>query len=100
MSMHEYLHIMDVPARPEEKAISPGTAVTDDCELSHACWEPKLGLLQEQQKFLTTEPFLKPCGVMRDFFIGNQCRRVQPSVGCAIPRNVDLSYTRRVAVVV
>lgn len=61
MSMHECLHIMYVPARLEEKARSLGTAVTDNCELPHACWEPKPGPLQEQQKLLTTELFLKPC---------------------------------------
>lgn len=71
MSMPEYLRVMYVPARPGEKARSPGTAVTDDCGLSHACWEPKPGPLREQQKFLTTEPFLKPCGGDGDFFIGN-----------------------------
>lgn len=58
ITMHEYLHVMYVTARPGEKA---GTAVTNDCGLSHACWEPKPGPLREQQKFLTTEPFLKPC---------------------------------------
>ena len=40
---------------------SPGIGVTDNCELSHECWELNLGPLEEQPVLLTTEPSLQPC---------------------------------------
>ena len=39
---------------------SPGTGVTDSCELPCGCWELNLGPLQEQHVLLTTEPLLQP----------------------------------------
>ena len=39
---------------------SPGTRVTNSCELPCGCWELNPGPLQEQQVFLTTEPSLQP----------------------------------------
>jgi hypothetical protein len=38
---------------------SPGTTVIDKCELPCGCWELNLGLLEEQQVLLTTEPSLR-----------------------------------------
>jgi len=39
---------------------SPGTGVTDRCELPCGCWELNLGPLEEQLVFLTPEPSLQP----------------------------------------
>ena len=39
---------------------SPGTGVTDRCELSCGCWELNPGPLEEQSMLLTTEPSLQP----------------------------------------
>lgn len=38
---------------------SPGTEVMDGCETPYGCWELNLSSLQQQQMFLTTEPFLQ-----------------------------------------
>jgi hypothetical protein len=42
------------PWRPEDIR-SPGTGVTDGCELLCGCWELKLGPLEEQAVLLTGE---------------------------------------------
>jgi len=55
---------MHVPGQ-KEMTRSPGTGVTDSCELPCGCWELNSGPLQEQLVFLTTEPSLQPKG---DFF--------------------------------
>ena len=34
--------------------------IAEGCETPSACWDSNLGSLQEQQVFLTTEPFLQP----------------------------------------
>jgi hypothetical protein len=39
---------------------SPGTGVTDSCEVPHGCLKLNLGPLKEQTVFLTAEPFLQP----------------------------------------
>ena len=39
---------------------SSGTEGTDNCEPPCGGWELNLGLLQEQQVLLTTEPSLRP----------------------------------------
>ena len=39
---------------------SPGTGVTDSCELPYGCWELNPGPLEEQSVLLTAEPFLQP----------------------------------------
>jgi len=39
---------------------SPGTGVTDSCELTCGCWELKPGPLEEQPVLLTSEPSLQP----------------------------------------
>ena len=44
---------------PEEGIRSPGTEVTDLCELICGCSEPNPGPLQEQQAFLTAESSLQ-----------------------------------------
>jgi hypothetical protein len=41
---------------------SPGTGVTNRCDLSCGCWELNLGHLEEQPVLLTIEPFLQPLG--------------------------------------
>jgi len=38
---------------------SPGPGLTDGCEPPSGYWEQKLGLLKEQQLFLTAEPSLQ-----------------------------------------
>lgn len=38
---------------------SPGTGVTDSCELTYRCWELKLGALEGQPVLITVEPFLQ-----------------------------------------
>jgi hypothetical protein len=48
----------------------PGTEVTDNCELSHGCWELNPGPLEEQPVLLTAEPSLQPLEFLfqkRDF---------------------------------
>jgi hypothetical protein len=35
---------------------SPGTGVTDGCELPCGFWEPNSGLLHEQERFLIVQP--------------------------------------------
>lgn len=42
-----------------EGAESPGTPVTDVCELPYQCWGPNLGPLEEPM-LLTTETSLQP----------------------------------------
>jgi hypothetical protein len=37
---------------------SPGTGVTNSCELLHCCWEWNPGPLKEQSVFLSAEPSL------------------------------------------
>ena len=39
---------------------SPGTGVTNSCELPCGCWDLNLGLLEEQPVLLTAEPSLQP----------------------------------------
>ena len=39
---------------------SPGTGVTDSCELPCGCWELNLCPLGEQPALLTSEPSLQP----------------------------------------
>ena len=45
-----------------ESVGSPGTGVTDSCELPCGYWELNLGPLEEQLEFLTAEPSLQPLG--------------------------------------
>lgn len=35
---------------------TPGTGVSEDCELCYGCWKWNLGLLQEQQVLLNISP--------------------------------------------
>jgi hypothetical protein len=44
--------------RPEEDAGPHGNGATDSCK-PNGFWEPNPGPLQEQQVYLTAEPFLK-----------------------------------------
>lgn len=44
----------------EDSVRSPGTSVTDGCEMPCGCWEPKLGSLHHQQVLLNSEPSLQP----------------------------------------
>lgn len=46
--------------RPEGGVQSPGTGVTDSCELSCECWESNQGPLEAQTVLLTTQPSLQP----------------------------------------
>ena len=49
---------------------SPGTRITDSCELPCGCWDLNIGPLEEQPMFLITEPSLQPCDVFFwSFFI-------------------------------
>jgi hypothetical protein len=43
-----------------QSTVSPGTGITDGCELPHGFWELNLGPLEEQPVLFTREPFLKP----------------------------------------
>ena len=43
---------------------SPGTGVTDRCELPCGCWELSPGPLEEQPVFLSTEPPLQLLSVL------------------------------------
>jgi hypothetical protein len=43
---------------------TPGTGVTDSCELLCRCWESNLGPLEEQPVLLVSEPSLR---VLRNF---------------------------------
>ena len=53
-------HILGVPMKDRGGGIrAPGTAVSGFCELPCGCWEPNLGLLQEQPVLLTTKLFLQ-----------------------------------------
>jgi hypothetical protein len=45
-----------------EGSRSPGTGVTDSCELSCGCWELNPDSLEEQLVLLTTESSLQPLG--------------------------------------
>ena len=47
------------PQRPEEGVRSPGTGITEGCELPRGYWELNLGPLEEQPVYLTTEPSLQ-----------------------------------------
>ena len=51
---------MQCPQRPEEGIGTPGTGVTDNCELPCEYWESNLGLPEEQTVLLNIEPFLHP----------------------------------------
>ena len=49
--VHEYFACMYAcvcAQRPEVGVRSPGTVVTDSCELPCECWELKTGLLEKQ----------------------------------------------------
>ena len=49
------------PLRPDEGIGSPGTRVTDSCELPHGCWKSNMGSLKEQPVLaLNAEPPLQP----------------------------------------
>lgn len=50
----------------EEGGRTPETRVIDSCELPRGCRELKLGPLQEQHTFLTTELFLQAPGSLFD----------------------------------
>ena len=52
------------PQKPEEGAESPGTVVTDSCELPCECWGLNLGLREEQPMLLTTASSLQPQGTL------------------------------------
>lgn len=54
--LHIYLYIMYVSLEED----GSGTRITGGCELPRGCWELNLGLLQEHQMALTTEPTLQP----------------------------------------
>jgi hypothetical protein len=45
---------------PEEGTRSPGSGVTEGCELLCVCWEPNPGSLQGQPVLLTTGASLWP----------------------------------------
>lgn len=47
------------PQRPEEDAGSPGTGVTEDCELLCECSKLNPGPFQEQLVLLSTDPSLQ-----------------------------------------
>ena len=40
---------------------SPGTGITDCCELPCGCWELNWGPLEKQPVLLTAEPSFQPC---------------------------------------
>lgn len=44
----------------EDSVRSPGTRVTNGCEMPCRCWEPNPGSLQDQQVLLNSEPSLQP----------------------------------------
>lgn len=48
------------PWRPEEDIRYPRVGVTGGRELPCGCWQPGLGLLQEQQVIVTAEMSLQP----------------------------------------
>ena len=52
-----HVHCVQVwcPQRPEEGTRSPGTGVTDGCDLPYGCWEPISGPLKEQPVLLIAE---------------------------------------------
>ena len=54
-----YVHWCHVCLRAGVK--SPGTRVTDSCELPCGYWEPNLRPLEEQPVLLTTESALQLC---------------------------------------
>ena len=39
---------------------SPGTGITDSCELSCGCWDLNLGSLKNKPMFLTAKPSPQP----------------------------------------
>lgn len=47
------------PQRPEEGVGFPGIGVIDGCKTACACWKWKLGPLEEQPIFKTTESSLQ-----------------------------------------
>jgi hypothetical protein len=59
-----YVHVYYVcawyPRRQEEGGGSPGTRVTDGCELPREYWESNLCSLKEQPMLLTVGPSLPP----------------------------------------
>lgn len=62
------LHHVCVPGAlvSEEGGRTPETRVIDSCEVLHGCRELKLGPLQEQHTFLTTELSLQAPGSLFD----------------------------------
>lgn len=55
-----YFHFMCIGVLPVWGIQSPGTGVTDQCELPCVCWKLDLGPVEEQLVFLTCEPSLQP----------------------------------------
>ena len=53
-----HMHVW-CPQESEDVIGSPETGVADCCKTPYRCWELNLGLLQEQQVFLISEPFLQ-----------------------------------------
>jgi hypothetical protein len=51
-------HVFIVLVETRRGIASPGTGVTDSCELPCECWELNLGPLEEQAVLLTIEPSL------------------------------------------
>lgn len=52
---------------------SPGTGVTDSCELPWGCWELNPGPLEEQLVFLIAKPFLQTREVSSSFVLSFLC---------------------------
>ena len=51
-----YISCIPGAYRNQKKVLDPsGTGITNSCELPWGCWELKLGPLEEQPVFLTTE---------------------------------------------
>jgi hypothetical protein len=44
----------------DQKRDYPGTRVTGGCELTHGCWDPKPGIMQEQEVLLGAEHVTAP----------------------------------------
>ena len=53
---------------------SPGTGVTESCELPCGCWDLNPGPLEEQPVFLSAESSLQPKVIVLDLFPGKSCR--------------------------
>ena len=54
------------PQRSEDGAVSPGTGVTNGCELPRGFWEVNPGPLQEQPEILTAQPSLQPAVFLQE----------------------------------